>query len=141
MLSHSVNITLPRTLGVFMVLDFMDLNGDHSGATHLTGLHASGQYLNPATLLSAQAEGAMLEDASSDTPESAPQHPLQSTRAPQQLSFEGAQKRKQLEHLVGYRAGILSAAFSLSQVCTQQRNVMYFYYSIETFLSSPSCFF
>jgi hypothetical protein len=96
-----------------MVRDFMGLNGDSSDATHLTGLDASGQYLSPPALLPAQPEGAMLKDASSDTPES----------APQELSFEDAQKRQQLEHLVGYRAGILSAAFSLSQVCTQQQYV------------------
>jgi hypothetical protein len=91
MLSHSVNMTLPWTLGVFMVRDFMGISGDKNASAHLSSSHAS--------------------DVALPSPQS-----LDSTTYEYGLNLQDDEKRQKLEHLVGYRAGILSAAFSVSQV-------------------------
>lgn len=82
-----------------MVRDFMGLSGSHAASNQLQG---DDTYSNSQTLSTPAVEVLSLNATSiAEAPEAA---------------FEEDEKRQQLEHLVGYRAGILSASFSFSQV-------------------------
>lgn len=84
-----------------MVRDFMGLSGSHAALNQLQG---DDIYSNSQTLSTPAVEVLSLNATSiAEAPEAA---------------FEEDEKRQQLEHLVGYRAGILSASFSFSQVLT-----------------------
>ena len=111
MLSHSVNLTLPWTLGVFMVRDFMHLSGE-SASEQLSGsgeTSALARLRSPTSLPTAvPADDLNLPDGNNSS----------NGRVHQDLSLEQAEEAEKQEQLVGYRAGILSAAFSLAQVCT-----------------------
>lgn len=112
MLSHSVNITLPWTLGVFMVRDFMHLNGE-SANEQLSGRDESAQARNHSAL--------GLPDATpAGNPSMHNSSDLSQGLAEQELSVQQVAEKDRQEHLVGFRAGILSAAFSSSQVCIRQ---------------------
>lgn len=116
MLSHSVNITLPWTLGVFMIRDFMGLSGDRASAQLSGSAEASASLPSPDNLPSATAtDDLSLYEGSS----------LDASDTQEELLLEATEKRQKQEHMVGLRAGILSASFSLSQVCVKTSHMHY----------------
>lgn len=126
MCTHAVNITLPWTLGVFMIRDFMGISRGGPSGMGEEGMFTSPQagppgLLDAATPLPSFAEmpsvAPMVVPAASSADALVPEaQDADSITSPGTTHDSSDDKRAQLEHLVGFRAGILSAAFSFSQV-------------------------
>jgi hypothetical protein len=128
MCTHAVNITLPWTLGVYMVRDYMGISqGPHT--TAVVDNWAPSQTEDPSVILNTTSpqSAAGEPDPTARLPEehvTAAEAPgpgitnaQVASKLPEDADIISNNEHAKFEHLVGVRAGILSAAFSFSQVC------------------------
>ena len=94
-----------------MVRDFMHLSGENSSEQLL----GSGE---TSALAHLQTPPSLPAVTPADNPDLYDGSNSSNGSVHQELSLEQAEEAEKQEQLVGYRAGILSAAFSLVQVCT-----------------------
>lgn len=112
---HSINITLPWTIGVFMVRNFMGIgHGDMpmispSSNQEMPWSAAAPSSWSEAAL--APSPDVYVEKAARPDLDGEPSANVQRGSAP-----SAEEQKVRLEAHVGYQAGILSSAFSISQV-------------------------
>eukprot|EP00892_Ulva_mutabilis_P010644 jgi/Ulvmu1/7952/UM004_0185.1 len=118
MCMHSINITLPWTIGVFMIRNFMGIGHDE--------MALGGTHLNNDSTWSAAAPVGWSSAAVAPAPElwvlasSQPGQGGGDFQTPRigNLTAVSSEEKVHLEAQVGYQAGILSSAFSIAQVLT-----------------------
>ena len=93
-----------------MVRDFMNLSGESANAQPSGSDETSALARNHSPL-------GLPEATPAGNPSMHNSSNLNQGSADQELSLQQVAEKDKQEHLVGFRAGILSAAFSSSQVC------------------------
>jgi len=119
---HSINITLPWTIGVFMVRNYMGIGGNEVPNGHEVrpdvsspaAAPISGHSTAPAPMPYLESNEIMIPHIDGSS--------YEDSLSTKQIHEEDADK-VHLEARVGYMAGILSSAFSISQVLSRQPRV------------------